>query len=105
MKMIGLSLSSCIRDLCLFRAPQASILAIVAGTAFEKPDWKQEAIDCYGKTIWKDLDMSDIQYYLDTLPIIQPRLFGHMPPSVAHGHWIVIGDDLSTNIRIQHWES
>jgi hypothetical protein len=48
--------------------------------------------------------MSDVQYYLDTLPIIQPRLFGHMPPSVAHGHWIIIGDDLSTNIRIQSWE-
>jgi hypothetical protein len=41
---------------------------------------------------------------LDTLPIIQPRLFGHMPPSVAYGHWIIIGDDLSTNIRIQSWE-
>ncbi len=104
MKMIGLSLSLCIKDLCLSKAPEASILAIVAGTAFQKPDWKQEAIDCYGKTIWKELDMNDVQYYLDTLPIIQPRLFGYMPPSIAHGHWIVIGDDLSTNIRIQSWE-
>ena len=94
MKMIGLSLSLCIKDLCLSKAPEANILAIIAGTAFQKPDWKQEAIDCYSSTIWKDLDMSDVRYYLDTLPIIQPRLFGHMPPSIPYGNWIVMGNDL-----------
>ena len=93
MKLIGLSLSSCIKDLCLNRNPNGNVIAIISGTAFSKKNWQEEAYEHYGKTIWKNLDKEDVMYYLDHYPIIQPRLFDHHPPSVANGHWIELGID------------
>lgn len=97
MKLIGLSLSSCIKDLCLVRQPEGHILAIISGTAFSDKKWQEQAYSHYGKNIWKELDKEDVMYYLDHYPIIQPRLFDHYPPSVANGHWIQLGTDINSN--------
>ncbi len=109
MKKIGLSLSLCIRDIVLNREPQGETLAIIAGTAFkEEGDWKEQVIDMYSKSYWKDLDLEFIRTLLNNIPIVQPRNFGLQGPDIPYGHWIVMDGKFSNgqpNIEFQtYWE-
>lgn len=92
-RLIGLSLSFCIKDMILGNKPEGQTLAIISGTDFKPKDgktWQQVAYDHYSKTIWKDLDEDDCMFYLNSYPIVQPRAFGLEPPNISDGYWINI---------------
>lgn len=93
MKLIGLSLSFCVKDLVLAQQPVGEIVCIVAGTCFldtNERGWEEEAWNYYGKRYWKDLERDAVMKILKTYPIIQPRTQNFPAPSIANGHWIIV---------------
>lgn len=100
MRLIGLSLSFCIRDAILAKKPLGQILAIISGTDFKPKDeltWQDVAYNHYSKTIWRDLDKSDCMFYLNNYPIVQPRAFGLDAPNISDGYWIGIDEAILGN--------
>ena len=103
MKIIGLSLSFCVRDLVENNQPTGEIVAIIAGTNFFSSNWKEEAWEYYSKRYWANLNKEEVMNILSTYPIIQPRTFGFSAPSIANGHWIVI-PKMSFREQLAHYE-
>ena len=93
MKLIGLSLSFCVKDLVLGQQPKGELICIITGTCFvgsHHIGWEEEAWDYYGERYWKNLKKDDVMKILKTYPIIQPRKQGFSTPSIAKGHWIIV---------------
>jgi hypothetical protein len=103
MKIIGLSLSFCIKDLVLGNQPTGEIVAIISGTNFNSEYWIKEAWEYYSKRYWNELNREEVVKILSTYPIIQPRNFGFPAPSIAHGHWLVIPEmDMLQKLEVNH---
>lgn len=92
-KLIGKSLTFCVRDIIDGRVDIRDVEYIIAGTAFETwDDWK-DAIDEYCLSYWLSnpgVARRVVNNLIMTDRIIQPRLFGENPPDdISSGNWEV----------------
>lgn len=104
-KLIGLSLSFCVKDLVLAQQPKGELLCIITGTCFldtHHIGWEEEAYNYYGKRYWKDLPKNEVMKILKTYPIIQPRTKGFSAPSIAKGHWLIV-PEMSINQQLDQY--
>lgn len=97
-KLIGLSLSMCVRNIILKKVKLCQVEKIICGTKINSPEDMVEVLTLYSKSYWREnvLEAIDI---VDTLfhngMIHQPKLEGKDAPNLSGGHWI---DDFGNRI-------
>ncbi len=92
MKLVGLSVSLCIKDIIDGKVEANNVEYIVGSTKGETAeDWKQIA-STYARTYWKkkpEVGIALLEGFLWQNKIEQPRVTGDKPPSITHGHWVI----------------
>lgn len=90
---IGLSVSSCCRDLARGKLRTDQVECIIAGGNFdiENPDDIDEVCRVYNRITWRNDPVAEsiFRELLEQGKIYVPRAHGYDPPNVSHGFWIV----------------
>jgi hypothetical protein len=96
--LIGLSLSSCIRQMANGEVDPAMVKCIIAGTNWKFPEDVDTAIEHYSESIWRECAEKAgklLRQLVNENRIIQPRKprkprnFGFEALNTAHGHWAI----------------
>lgn len=95
MKLIGLSLSNCVKDILEGKVDWGDVLFVISGTMIIGEETFKKVIDLYSNSYWRDFSEDKIEECVTRLflqGIVQPRLFGLEPPNISEGHWIEVSD-------------
>jgi hypothetical protein len=91
---IGLSLSMCIQDLIEGKlGNDAQVLVIIAGTMFTNEDtFFEDVYELYSnqRSYWTKYTKEQVKSAFDSVKIVQPRIYGQMPPNISDGHWVTL---------------
>lgn len=90
-KMIGLSLSFCVKDIIEGRVDLESVDKIITGTFFTDRDSFNDGMKYgYCRTYWRkhpDRAHEIAMQLWDAGKLDQPRARGETPPDIHNGHW------------------
>jgi hypothetical protein len=98
--LIGLSLSLCVADILAGKVKESEVALIVSGTKAETYDSVLNVVDGYAGTYWRSNEREGwrIAFRLwGAGKIVQPRIWGVSPHSIAAGHWIDVAADLGAS--------
>lgn len=95
--LIGLSLSSCMRDILDNRVNRSLVKCVVSGTNHDLSGSHETIIlrlaETYRESLgldkpWRKARFMDVlQAWLEEGKLIQPRALGLQAMNIAHGHW------------------
>ena len=90
-KLVGLSLSFCVKDILQGKVKLEDVDSIVAGTrARTDEDWIA-LLSSYSANYWYDFSQEEIKAVVDALKvkgIDQPRVRDEEPPQIYNGYWV-----------------
>lgn len=90
---IGLSLSFCVQDIVKGKVRLDEVLCIITGTKATTEAEREAVLTDYCRTYWRGHEESALAVMKELAPrLIQPRIYGVTPPSIAGGHWIDVSD-------------
>ncbi len=92
-KLIGLSVSFCIKDIIEGKVHANDVDYIIGATAAsDEADWRKVA-DLYCKTYWRKnpkVARAILEGFLWQGKIKQPRLIGKDPHNIHNEHWMTV---------------
>lgn len=89
--MIGLSISSCIKDIALGRVKLAEVQLIIAGTnGLNRPESRAYILNNYRDHYWSELPNAESIFWVLFAEgrIVEPRALGGEAPNIGLGHWL-----------------
>lgn len=93
MRLIGLSVSGCIRDMAMGVVDEADVVCIIGGTDIRTVEDRNAAARIYRAVAWSKCQEKATRlfhYMMDTGKIIQPRLLKLLPVNVpSESIWAV----------------
>jgi hypothetical protein len=92
MKLIGLSLSICIKDIIEGRRSKDEVHYIVSDTSFRNETEFQEVLDTYKKSYWRrspEVAESIAREFFEEGKIWQPKLHNEEHPRASYGFWVI----------------
>lgn len=95
--MIGLSVSSCIRDMAQGLVDPATVEKIIAGTATRSDAEVGAVVELYRGLYWAENPDACEKLYREMLAagkIEQPRLVTGRAPMIGGGHWVQDEDQI-----------
>jgi len=91
-RVVGLSLSNCVRDVAAGKVPYDKVERIIASTvAGDAATW-QEVLSSYRNRFWMEFPEKAVAIagrFMEEGKIYQPWLRGKPCPNIARGHWRV----------------
>lgn len=109
-KIVGLSLSFCVKDIMDAKVAIDNVQFIATGTYATSPEDWDEVIGVYRKAYWyKDPDRGEAiaRHFINNGMILQPRLEGNHPLFAENGKWILLAEynELARNSHKRHKEA